>query len=208
MTFFSCEKDSTGPKYPDEVTDIEGNVYQTVKIGNQLWMKENLKVTHYQNGESISQVPDREKWSKLTSGAYCNYNNADSNAKKYGQLYNWYAVTDLRRIAPEGWHVPTDIEWKELKDFIGDSVGIKLKSTCGWCSNGNGLDIYGFNALPAGYRYDSGNFYGYGGHACFWSASDSNNYKAWYRGIFYTSTGIYRYADDKHDGFSVRCIRD
>ena len=96
------------------VTDIDSNTYQTVKIGNQWWMTENLKVTHYRNGNAIPNVTDDSAWSSLTTGAYCIYNHDESNATTYGRLYNCYAVTDSRNIAPAGWHVPTDAEWTTL----------------------------------------------------------------------------------------------
>ena len=121
-------------------------------------MAENLKVTKYRNGEIIEKV--KTDWGELSTGAYCNYNNDDSNADTYGSLYNWYAVNDRRSIAPKGWHVPTDEEWKQLEMYLGMSQsqadqyasrgdeGKKLKSTYGW--RGKNTDDYGFAALPAG----------------------------------------------------------
>lgn len=94
-----------------KVTDIDGNTYKTVKIGNQWWIAENLKVTHYRNGDAIPEVTDNEQWKNLNSGAYCAYDNNESNAAVYGYLYNWYAMNDSRNIAPEGWYVPSDEEW-------------------------------------------------------------------------------------------------
>jgi len=97
------------------VTDIDGNVYQTIKIGDQWWMAENLKVTHYRNSDPIPHVTDGGTWSYLFTGAYCEYDNNPANVAIYGRLYNWYAVGDSRNIAPEGWHVPSDDEWKQLE---------------------------------------------------------------------------------------------
>ncbi len=109
----------------DTVTDIDGNVYQTIQIGNQVWMAENLKVTHYRDGTSIQYVQNEltepDVWETLTTGAYCYYDDSQSNQTTYGNLYNWYAVADSRNIAPEGWHVPTDAEWKELEMALGMS---------------------------------------------------------------------------------------
>lgn len=145
------------------VTDIDGNVYQTIKIGNQWWMAENLKVTHYRNGNAIPNVTSYFSWRDLSSGAYCAYNNDNGNADAYGMIYNWYwyAVDDSRNIAPIGWHVPTDEEWKELEMYLGLSQteaddtgyrgtdeGDKLKATTGWYNNGNGTNESGFTALP------------------------------------------------------------
>jgi uncharacterized protein (TIGR02145 family) len=103
------------------VIDIDGNTYQAIKIGDQWWMAENLKVTHYRNGDPIPNVTDSTEWSNLATEAYCVYENDESIAETYGYLYNWYVVNDSRNIAPEGWHVPTDEEWKELEMFLGMS---------------------------------------------------------------------------------------
>lgn len=99
------------------VTDIDGNVYKTVKIGNQLWMAENLKVTRYRNGDAIPNRADDEEWDNST-GAYCNYNNDTTNSGIFGKLYNWFAIDDSRKISPVGWHVPSDVEWQELIDYL------------------------------------------------------------------------------------------
>ena len=216
------------------VIDIDGNIYQAVKIGDQYWMAENLKVTKYRNGEAIPKVTDTGTWTDdgswagLSTGAYCNFDNNDSNTDTYGSLYNWYAVDDSRIIAPEGWHVPTDAEWKYLEMHLGMSYsevdntgrrgtneGDKLKSTSGWNSNGNGTDDYGFAALPAGLRGWNGDFNYIGGEAYFWSASkawDPDNpeysYIAWYRHISYSDSGVYRRNENLRNGLSVRCVRD
>src|SRR5688572_21874913 len=92
------------------VTDADGNIYRTVTIGDQVWMAENLKVTHYKNGDAIAVVSSDTAWSHLLSGAYCHYNNDINNTAAYGKLYNWYAINDSRGIAPEGWHIPTEEE--------------------------------------------------------------------------------------------------
>lgn len=110
-------KDEPESKIIDQqpVTDIDGNVYQTVKIGNQVWMAENLKVTHYRNGESIANVTDSTMWVGLSTGALCEYNNNHSNGENFGKLYNFYAVSDIRGLAPKGWHVASDLDWKLLR---------------------------------------------------------------------------------------------
>ena len=111
------------------VTDIDGNVYQTVTIGTQEWMAENLKVTHYRNGDPIQLVTDDSSWSNLSTGAYCDYDNDGDNVAVYGRLYNWFAVNDSRAIAPAGWHVATAADWQTLIDILGgDAVaGGKMK---------------------------------------------------------------------------------
>ncbi len=207
------------------VTDIDGNVYQTIQIGDQEWMMENLKVTHYRNGDPIPEVTDNGTWAGLTTGAYCNYNNDAGNGTIYGHLYNWYAVDDSRGIAPEGWHVPTDDGWKELEMYLGmtqaeaDDTGLrgtdeggKLKETgtTHWNSPNTGATNEScFSALPGGYRYsDNGNFYLISKYADFWSSSEYYSTYAWYRLLYYNSSVVLRYHYPKRFGLSVRCARD
>jgi len=207
------------------ITDIDGNTYQTVGIGNQWWMAENLKVTHYRDGTSITNVTDNTAWSALTTEAYCIYNNNASNEiDTYGALYNWYAAVDSRNIAPDGWHIPTDDEWKELEMYLGMSQseadgtgyrgtdeGGKLKETgtTHWNSPNTGAtNETGFTALPGGYRYGNGNYYNMGSFGYFWSSTESSSYSAWSRTLYCSSSGVYRLYYNKQDGFSVRCVRD
>ena len=117
-------------------------------------MAENLNVEYYRNGDIIPQVQDEHEWASLKTGAWCYYENDPANGKKYGKLYNWYAVNDTRGLVPEGWHIPSYSEWRELIEYLGeDSAGTKMKSTSGWFENGNGTNSSGFGALGAGYRY-------------------------------------------------------
>ena len=209
------------------VTDIDSNVYQTLIIGDQEWMAENLKVTHYRNGDPIPHLTDNGDWTSTSSGAYCVYDNTPSNADTYGNLYHWYAVDDSRNIAPEGWHVPTDEEIKELEMYLGMSQsqaddtgyrgsneGSKLAgNTALWddgaLENDPEFGSSGFSFLPGGYRgsYDGG-FYYLGGHGYFWSATEFSTYYAWRRYLSYSGTQVYRYSYGKRSGFSVRCVRD
>ena len=202
-----------------KVSDIDGNIYITTKIGNQWWMAENLKVTRYQNGDSIPNVTDVGQWVNLTAGAYCNYDNDTSNVSTYGRLYNWYAVDDYRNLAPEGWHVPTDEEWQELVDYLGgDAVaGGKLKAK-GTIEDGDGLwyepnegatNVSGFSALPGGCRYSYlGSFNDVGSFALFWSSTELGSISAWRRDLRFDYSGIRSDYFDKRYGFSVRCVRD
>ena len=195
------------------VTDIDGNTYQTVKIGEQWWMAENLKVTHYRNGDAIPNVTNDTTWSDLTTSAYCNYNNNSSNATTYGRFYNWYAVNDSRNIAPTGWHVPSDAEWQTLVDYLGGDAGGKMKETgtTHWNSPNTGAtNESGFTALPGGCRFSiGGSFYDMGYYAFFWASTEYGTYYAWSRVLFYYSSSVYRkYYYGKRDGFSVRCVRD
>ncbi len=196
------------------VTDIDGNVYQCVKIGDQWWMAENLKVTHYRNGEAIPNVTDGSEWSNLTTGAWCAYNNDNGNVSTYGLLYNWYAVDDSRNIAPESWHVPTDEEWQTLVDYLGGSsvAGGKLKETgtTHWYSPNTGAtNESGFTALPGGYRdYNYGTFYNVGGYGYWWSSTGYSSSNVWNRILNYNNSDVYRNSHSKRSGFSVRCVRD
>ena len=120
-----------GELLTDTVTDIDGNVYHKVKIGTQIWMIEDLKTTKYRNGDSITNIVLDKLWSNLTKGAYCNIMDHGNKTTDLGTLYNWYAVNDVRNIAPKGWHVPTDVEWKILIDYLGgqDIAGWELKES-------------------------------------------------------------------------------
>jgi uncharacterized protein (TIGR02145 family) len=192
------------------VTDMDGNVYKTVKIGNQVWMAENLKTTRYNDGTPIPYVSDNYEWRNLTTGAYCYYKNDYSNNAIYGKLYNWYAV-NTGKLAPKGWHVPTDTEWQTLVDYLGgeDAAGGKMKSTSFWESPNKGAsNSSGFTALPAGYRLYNGTFYGIGKYGSFWSSTESDTNDAWYRSLNYDSSNAYRNNFYKDSGFSVRCVKD
>lgn len=221
---FNCNKKNPTESREETLTDIDGNTYQTVKIGSQWWMAENLRVTRYRNGDPIPNVTDNTDWANLTTGAYCNYDNNESNVATYGRLYNWYAVDDSRSIAPAGWHVPTDEEWKELEMFLGMSrseaddwgdrgtdEGGRLKEigTAHWNGPNTGAtNESGFSALPGGYRSYDGSFNYLGKGAYFWSSTQDNSGNAWSRGLSYDYSVVYRLNYYKQDGFSVRLIRD
>ncbi|MEW5925603.1 MAG: FISUMP domain-containing protein, partial [Candidatus Zixiibacteriota bacterium] len=207
------------------VIDIDSNVYQTVLISNQCWMVENPKVTLYRNGDPIPNVTDGDTWSGLFTGAYCEYNNDPDNVATYGRLYNWYAVDDSRNIAPEGWHIPTDAEWKQLEMYLGmsqaeaDDIGMrgtdkggKLKEAglTHWSSPNTGAtNESGFTALPGSGRSGNDEYYALMGFcAFFWSSTGYFDYAAWHRSPHYDLTGVFRSLDDNPDGFSIRCIQD
>jgi len=194
------------------VTDIDGNIYKTIIIGTQTWMAENLKTTKYRNGDPIPNVTDNTAWYALSTGSYCWYNNDAATYKAtYGVLYNWGAVSDSRNIAPTGWHIPTDAEWTTLTTFLGgESVaGGKLKETgtTHWQSPNTGAtNSSGFTALPGGCRVQIGTFDSVNGGGYWWSSTDNSITNAWNRSIFYGS--VDRVSNYKHNGFSVRCLRD
>lgn len=202
------------------VTDIDGNIYQTLTIDNQEWMVENLKVTRYRNGDPIPNVADNGAWTSLSTGASCNYNNDANNVAVYGCLYNWYTVNDSRQIAPAGWHVATDAEWQTLVDYLGsDSLAGGKMKTIGTIEAGNGLwkqpnigatNESGFSALPGGYRDDPvGAFHKMSYDAWWWTSSVFSAYTAWARGVDYGSLAVTRTSlASKRYGGNVRCVRD
>lgn len=197
------------------VTDIDGNVYRTVVIENQIWMAENLKVTHYRNGDAIPNVTGSDPgWVTLITGAYCSYDNNDSNIDTYGLLYNWYALDDSRGLAPAGWHIPSDAEWTILVNYLGGQylAGGKLKETgtTHWQSPNTGAtNETEFSGLPGGYRapYD-GDFEWMGYEAHFWTATENSVGNAWRRKLYYSYSGVGHEYLHKRTGLSIRCIRD
>jgi uncharacterized protein (TIGR02145 family) len=204
----------------DNVTDIDGNVYGTIQIGNQLWMKENLKVTHYRNGDEIPTGYSNDEWTNLSTGAYAVYDDDSSNAEIYGNLYNWYAIDLETGVCPENWHVPTDDEWTILSDYLGGSsvAGGKMKEcTEGSCPeseywnspNTGATNESGFTGLPGGYRfYINGNYYFMGDYGYFWSSTQLNSTSQWIRRQGYSDSQIWRYCEINKVGLSVRCLKD
>ena len=182
----------------------------TIKIGNQVWTSKNLDVETYRNGDVIPQVQDQNAWANLKTGAWCYYKNKTSNGKKYGKLYNWYAVNDKRGLAPKGFHIPSDAEWTILTDYLGgeEVVGTEMKSSTGWDSNGNGTNSSGFAGFPGGVRYNNGAFGDIGRGGYWWSATENSSGYAWYRALSYDNGLVYRGNDHRHYAFSVRCLGD
>jgi len=182
-----------------------------VKIGNQIWLTKNLDTEYYRNGDPIPQVQDAGKWSKLTTGAWCYFDNETSNGNNYGKLYNWYAVNDPRGLAPNGWHTPSDKEWTTLIKFLGGEkvAGGKLKATTSWNSQNTGTtNSSGFTAFPGGCRNAIGNYNGIGKYGTFWSASESISVFAWLRNLYYDRSAVTRHLYSKQNGLSIRCVKD
>jgi uncharacterized protein (TIGR02145 family) len=234
---------SAGTAYGDEksftteqiktATDIDGNVYNTVTIGTQTWMVENLKTTKFNNGDLIGtttpanldindEINPKYQWA---------YEGNESNVGIYGRLYTWYAITDTRGVCPTGWHLPSDAEWATLENFLvangfnydGTTTGNKyaksLASVSGWTASSNagavGNTDYpgkrnstGFTALPGGYHIYIGSFFYVGRYGSWWSATEDGATYAWYRNLLEISSEVYRLSDNKKYGFSVRCIKD
>ncbi len=215
--------------YPNltTVSDINGNMYDVVAIGNQVWMAENLKVTKYRNGDPIPHVTDNETWDDLSSGGYCVYDNNPLNTDIYGNLYNWYAANDSRGLAPEGWHIPTDEEIIELEMYLGMSQS--QLNGIGWRGTNEGSKLAGnetlwydgelendtefgnsdFDFLPGGMRGgSSGVYFGIGGIGYFLTNTEYDNSNIWFRHINYSYKMVNREYYPKSCGFSVRCIKD
>ena len=221
VVLLACCIYSGGCNTGGNVTDIDGNVYKTVIIGEQEWMAENLKTTTYDNGDPLPDVTDDTEWSSLTTGACCSYNNDEANEDMYGKLYNWYAVDDSRNVCPTGWHVPCDEDWTALTDCLGgESVaGGKMKTT-GTLQKNTGLwqdpnteatNLSGFSGLPGGYRFGSGEF-GFVGEMGAWRSTTMDTLRpergAWGRFLNYNSGTVFRGHGNLTLGFSVRCVRD
>jgi uncharacterized protein (TIGR02145 family) len=204
--------------YGSNISDIDGNTYKTVYIGNQQWMAENLKVTKYNDGATILNITDNSQWTNLTTGAWAYYDNDAANNAKYGKLYNWYAVSPTtngnKNVCPTGWHIPTDAEWTILTDYLGGEslAGGKLKKvgTANWISpNTDATNTSLFTGLPGGLRLDGGDFDGIGNFGLWWSSSMEENTKyAWNRSLSNSNGDANRDNDSKESGLSVRCLRD
>ncbi|MHA7111935.1 FISUMP domain-containing protein [Sunxiuqinia elliptica] len=207
-----------------ECKDADGNSYPVIKIGTQWWMAENLKTTSYGNGDDIPNVIEDNEWRTLTTGAYCNYNNDDEFVDVYGRLYNWYAVNDSRKMAPEGWHIPSDEEWTILTNRLGGEfvAGGKLKEIgiAHWVSpNTDATDSIGFQGLPGGLRNpgwgnvsnpsSGGDFKSIGEEGHWHSSSEYDSRSIHRRFLRYDGSYIAKWDPyPKESGFSVRCIID
>ena len=237
---YSCEPPCPEPIEFDTIIDYEGNKYNTIQFGDQRWMVNNLKTTHYADGTEIPLVESTSDWEDLgyDEKAYCFYNNSTNNeARIYGALYTWPAAmngtqgsdnnsSEVQGVCPDGWHLPSDSEWKELEIFLGmapdtvDTIGLRginigsklASSSEGW-SDGSlesnpVFGSSGFNAKPGGGRRYDGTFGHKGDNANFWTATEYSNIRAWGRHIYSSYSTVHRYMNAKSDGFSVRCVKD
>jgi uncharacterized protein (TIGR02145 family) len=226
LFFFSCNKKgctdlkannySASAKSDNSICDYsvldkDGNSIDAKRIGNQIWITQNLKVKKYKNGDLIPQIQNDADWAALTTGAWCYYNNDPSQ----GVLYNWYAVNDHRGLAPTGWHIPTKEEWITLYNYLGGPswAANKIKNTSGWIQS-NGTNESGFSAIPVGHRDPWGTFEcltSSGGKAkdAYWHTSTEFNLaNSNYTSILY-NMNIPLFGDlDKKKGISVRCVKD
>ena len=195
----------------DNSTNTQPVTYETVTIGTQVWMKKNLDVDHYRNGDPIPQVTDSIKWRNLSTGAWCYYKNSDSLGIIYGKLYNWYAVNDPRGIAPAGWHIASDTEFTILHTYLGgDSIAInKLKETgtVHWYHPNNSVtNLSGYTALPAGWRDNKGIYYAINDLCGWWTSNTFDDTHAIGRTFIYNDKSLLWSVENKVVGMSVRCV--
>lgn len=229
LSLISCEpnEEPVQEKETGTVTDVEGNIYKTIKIGDQWWMAENLKVKKFRNGSGLQSLAADADWINVTAGGFCTYENDPDNFQSYGLLYNWYSVADTANLAPEGWHIPSDEEWKILEMHLGmdpvaaDRAGwrgsdegdkLKVKENSGWSPFANvwATNESGFTALGASCRLPNGGFGqpGLKSTGFWWTISEVAGNEVWYRYLDYKNSNIFRAHDSKRYGFSVRCIKD
>lgn len=217
------------PHDPQALIDIDGNIYNTIKIGTQTWMVENLKTTHYRNGDVIPKITDNLEWAAYKVGAWCDLNNNFDNGIKYGKMYNWYVIGDSRGITPAGWHIPSDTEWTTLTNYLitngynydgttsGNKIAKSLAAKTDWNFYnsigvvGNDLttnNITGFSAMPGGSRGYKGVFYDQGNEAWWWSSTETDAWDVWCTYLFYGNRGVLKLNTGKANGFYIRCIMD
>jgi uncharacterized protein (TIGR02145 family) len=182
-------------------------------------MASNLNVDKFRNGDPIPQAKTDAEWieaAKNRKPAWCYFDNDTTNGRKFGKLYNWYAVNDSRKIAPVGWHVATDEDFNTMKSLLGSGVsGKKMKSTIGWKEGANGTNESGFNGLPGGYRVWTefgngldGSFDLIGDIGIFWTATEYDNIFSWYRSLLSSNDNVFRTYTPKGSGHSIRCVKD
>lgn len=211
-------------QFSTSISDVEGTVYKTVLIGNQLWMAENLRTSHFKDNSPIALVQDSIAWMALSTPAYSIYQNKVAYKNAYGALYNWFTIPG-DKLCPQGWHVPSNTEYETMELVLGvpadsitvwgwhgNGVGTKMKSTTGW-TTGNGTNTSGFTALPSGYRaWNNSQFRAVGSITYFWTATDDaiNNKPtvAWYRRLDGGDHRIFRATTGKVGGKSIRCIKN
>jgi len=219
----SCKKDNQ----EDAIKDIDGNIYTAITIGSQVWMVENLKTTHYNDGTVIPNITDDDTWKNQSEDAYCNYDNLESNVPSNGRLYNWHAV-HTGKLAPKGWHIATKAEWITLFDYLenngyafegnGDDIAKSLASDSGWQENTSipgsigydqmGNNESGFTAVPSGFRFSDGTFQSKRYAAEFWSSTEHDLTYAIGFQLAYSMSIINEQVHLKTCGCAVRCLKD
>ena len=215
-----------GVTYGDQISfstpkliDIDGNAYKVVEIGNQIWMAENLKTSHYQNGDTIPETADAGSWISKSTGAFCYYNNDSSNNKIFGKLYNWFTITDQRKVCPNGWHVPSIIEFDELSNFLGGAAvaGEKLKLTgeVYWRSPNIATNETGFSAVASGARGNPQGDFGSGPQPPeplyginIMTSNDAGGGQVYLVELVYNQINLRIGTNYQFYGMSIRCLKD
>lgn len=222
---------------PTIVNDVDGNTYNVITIGTQVWMKENLKTIKYNDGTAIPNIKDNTAWAALTTGAYSDYDNTPANSTTYGRLYNWYVVDNNaaskvasnggKNVCPTGWHVPTDAEWTILINYLtnngygyqgsGSDIAKSMAATSGWTEIGTPGDVgndqasnnsSGFTALPGGNRNREGAYNAIGNNGYWRSSSQISSTNAYFWFLCYNGSDLNKIGTNKQSGFSIRCLRD
>jgi uncharacterized protein (TIGR02145 family) len=197
-------KDKTTYQPIKDSTAQSDSTFKTVKIGEQTWMLPNLNIDHYRNGDPIPEVQDQLQWKNLKTGVWCYFDNDPENGKKYGKLYNWYAVTDPRGLAPGGWHISTVDEFDTLEHRVNLS-GNALKAI----GQGKGTNTSGFSALMVGYRNWFGPWHGFGQDPQFWTVNEGLPAVGYYLWLSYTTVDTFCLCSfHKRCGMSIRCVKD
>jgi uncharacterized protein (TIGR02145 family) len=194
-------------------TTLAAPAMQSVTICSQVWTTQNIDIATYRNGDPIPQITDLIQWSKLTTGAWCYYSNVSAFGTTYGKLYNWYAVNDSRGLAPQGWHIPSDLEWTTLFNCLGgiSVAGGKMKEigTTHWLSpNFGATNTSGLTALPGGYRFGNGTFTSNFMSGLFWSSKQNPDLSTWCCRLDYGTNAASWGTSDPWSGFSIRCVKD
>ena len=200
--------------FSQTVSDVDGNTYNTVSIGNQVWLTENLKTTKFNNQDPIPLVTDNTLWSTQTEAAYCSYQDDNQLANEYGNLYNWHVVNDIRNVCPTGYHVPSILEWEALIDFLGGAAvaGGKLKEAvlAHWMDPNTGAtNSSGFTLLPSGWRANNNGFYENLSYMAYvWSSTSVDAQSSSIILVGYDSPACY--TSDSHilTGLPIRCLKD
>ena len=209
----------TEEKLPGNViTDVEGNAYKTVNVAGRTWMAENLRTTKYTDGTPLHLTINKSDWFYNEIPAYSWYkNDSVKNGKPYGVLYNWYAINystnGNKYVCPTGWHVPTDVEWKSLVNYLGGQLiagaKLKMKDTIYWNTpNKFATDSVGFHIVANGIRNALGDFMGMRYITNFWCSNEESDNHGWDYGMYHNSNIIVKFANLKVNGYSVRCIKD
>ena len=208
--------------YGPNFIDIDGNVYKSVYIGNQLWQAENLKTTKFNDGTVIPEVENQKDWFKnfstnISQPMLSTYNNDHSFVSKNGMLYNWYvidaATNGSKNVCPRGWHVPTDTEWSVLEEYLGgaERAGGKMKEvgSLDWVNpNTSATNESLLSALPSGYRLYNGNYAYMGNYGFYWTATENGTSHAYFRYLYNETSRIIKNSIYKSSGFSIRCLKD